>query len=221
MESCEICGDDLRRSCSQGHVSGAGLLFCDTCGELLPLSASQPAMAPAAPLTMEYSTGSFADFIAGGDDDPGTPSGSWPLPVPLDWPAPEDLPELADVATPVPVDEPVAQAVIIPEPRTPEPLLDFGPAPESGPEQPVAPGPPPMAPGPEPPPEPVPEPGPPSILEPIARAPKPQPEPLPEPEPPAAEVPEPEPLPEPEPPAAEVPEPEPLAEPEPPAAEVP
>src|SRR5689334_18060244 len=114
MESCEICGDDLRRYCSQGHVSGAGELFCDTCGELLPLSDDQHAMTPAAPLAMDYSTGSFADFIAGGDEDPGGTSGHWPA-VAV---AVVDAPEL---------DVPVARADLVPEPRTaaPEPHHDY------------------------------------------------------------------------------------------------
>src|SRR5690242_14569622 len=99
MESCETCGDDLRRYCSQGHVSRAGELFCDTCGELLPFSADQPAMTPAAPLAMDYSTGSFADFIAGSGEGTDGTYGSSPA-----------------VAEP---DMPVAPAV--PEPRTAEP----------------------------------------------------------------------------------------------------
>src|SRR5215470_19049727 len=77
MESCEVCGDDLRHICSQGHASRASALFCETCGEMLPLAGGVPAMAAAAPLTMDYSSGSFADFIAGGDEDvpgPGLPS---------------------------------------------------------------------------------------------------------------------------------------------------
>src|SRR5262249_61484751 len=68
MESCEVCGDDLRRFCSQGHAAGAGMLFCETCGEMLPLAAGGPAMPAAPPPTMDYSSGSFADFIAGGDE---------------------------------------------------------------------------------------------------------------------------------------------------------
>jgi hypothetical protein len=175
MESCEICGDDLRRHCSQGHVSGAGELFCDTCGELLPLSAGQPAMTSAASFTMDYSSGSFADFIAGGDEDPGGTSGSWPeMPASavalVDAPAPEpDMPALA------PVDEPglVAPADFVAEPRIAEPE----PEPAAKAEAEAAP-------------EPEAEP----VLEPEPQA---EPAPEPEPEPLADLVPAPEPEPEP------------------------
>src|SRR5580704_2328570 len=148
MESCEICGDDLRRYCSQGHVSGAGELFCDTCGELLPLSVDQPAMTPAAPLTMDYSSGSFSDFIAGADEDPGGTSGPRPG-VPESAVALVDAPEL-DIPAPPPVDEPEPEPLPEPEAQPePEPLADLAPEPELEPAP---------EPEPEPEPEPVPEP---------------------------------------------------------------
>src|SRR5690242_9421502 len=136
MESCEICGDDLRRYCSQGHVSGAGELFCDTCGELLPLADDQYAMTPAAPLAMDYSTGSFADFIAGGDEDPGGTPGHWPdVAVALvDAPGPyhdyaEPGQESAAEAEPEPLPEP--EALLESEPLSePEALLEPEPLPE-------------------------------------------------------------------------------------------
>src|SRR5580693_5717731 len=145
MESCEICGDDLRRYCSQGHVSGAGELFCDTCGELLPLSVDQPAMTPAAPLTMDYSSGSFSDFIAGADEDPGGTSGPRPG-VPESAVALVDAPEL-DIPAPPPVDEPEPEP--LPEPEVqpePEPLADLVPEPEPAPEPEPEPAPEPPAP---------------------------------------------------------------------------
>src|SRR6266567_3661285 len=144
MESCEICGDDLRRDCSQGHVSGAGELFCDTCGELLPFAADQPAMTPAAPLTMDYSSGSFSDFIAGADEDPGGTSGPSPG-VPESAVALVDAPELDMPALP-PVDEPEPA----PEPAAPEPPARFSVWERRSPEPPApsAPAPPPWSPAP-------------------------------------------------------------------------
>src|SRR6516225_8645620 len=106
MESCEVCGDDLRPICSQGHASRVSALFCETCGEMLPLAGGVPAMAAAAPPTMDYSSGSFTDFIAGGDEnvpEPGLPStavappaqmpGPQPAPAPQPAPEPERAPE--------------------------------------------------------------------------------------------------------------------------------
>src|SRR5215831_15618796 len=109
MASCEVCGDDLRRFCSQGHASGAGTLFCDACGEMLPLAGGEPAMAAAAPLTMDYSSGSFADFIAGGDEDaPGpsrpsaavAPGGPTPAAVPAQEPEPGPVPGPEQMSAP-------------------------------------------------------------------------------------------------------------------------
>src|SRR5215472_5152529 len=122
MESCETCGDDLRRYCSQGHVSGAGELFCDTCGELLPFSADQHAMTPAAPLAMDYSSGSFTDFIAGSAEDPGARYGSWPAVAALDMPvAPADFvpePETAETGDYAEAEQPEPKA-------EPEPIPEF------------------------------------------------------------------------------------------------
>src|SRR5499427_5811538 len=112
MASCEICGDELRRFCSQGHASRAGALFCGTCGEMLPLTGGVPVMAAAAPLTMDYSSGSFADFIAGGDEDvpgPGLPSTAAALAGPT--PEPQPVLEPQPVPEPGPVVPPAAGAV--------------------------------------------------------------------------------------------------------------
>ena len=128
-ESCEICGDDLRRLCSQGHASRAGALFCEKCGEMLPLAAGEPAMAAAAPLTMDYSSGSFADFIEGGEDVPG-PGGPGPAVAPA-----EPIPEAEPVRPPDLVTGPAAHQAPEPEPPAPEPMP---PAPEPVPPAPKA-----------------------------------------------------------------------------------
>src|SRR6266480_4344819 len=122
MGSCEICGDDLRR-CSQGHVSGAGELFCDTCGELLPFAADQHEVTPAAPVALDYSSGSFSDFIAGGEEDLGGTSGPWP-----------DV--AVAVADPPELEMAPAQADFVPEPRAAEPgdYAAFEPEPKAEPE---------------------------------------------------------------------------------------
>src|SRR5689334_5114602 len=144
MESCETCGDDLRRYCSQGHASGAGELFCDTCGEMLPFAAEQPAMAPAASVSMDYSSGSFADFIAGGDDT-GRTYVSWPEaeaePEPLPELGPEPRSEPEALPEPEAPPEPEPLAGLAPEPTPalePEPAQDPEPAPERpAPERPA------------------------------------------------------------------------------------
>src|SRR5215472_10593435 len=110
MGSCEVCGDDLRHICSQGHASRASALFCETCGEMLPLAGGVSAMAAAAPLTMDYSSGSFADFIAGGGEDvpaPGLPSTVTPA-EPVRQPEPVSEPEAAPEAERAPEPGPVA-----------------------------------------------------------------------------------------------------------------
>src|SRR5262252_718553 len=120
MASCEICGDELRRFCSQGHASRAGALFCGTCGEMLPLTGGVPVMAAAAPLTMDYSSGSFADFIAGGDEDvpgPGLPATA----VALAKPVPGRVTEPKPIPEPEPVTESEADLVPGPEPPAPKP----------------------------------------------------------------------------------------------------
>ena len=70
-ESCDTCGDDVRPACGQGHRSGAGAEFCETCGEsLLAAPGPAPGGEPAAPV-LEYTSGSFADFITADEPDPG------------------------------------------------------------------------------------------------------------------------------------------------------
>ena len=65
-----MCGEDVGFRCSQGHASGADERFCETCGEFLPVTGSGEAVAVAAAVPgLEYSSGSFTDFIAGGEDD--------------------------------------------------------------------------------------------------------------------------------------------------------
>ena len=60
-----------RRACGQGHRSGAGAQSCETCGEPL-LAPPDPAAGgePAAPV-LDYTSGSFADFMAAAEPDPG------------------------------------------------------------------------------------------------------------------------------------------------------
>src|SRR5438552_1506738 len=130
METCDVCGDDLRRYCSQGHVTGVGELFCDACGELLPLSAEQDAMTPGAPPALDYSSGSFADFIADSAVDPArtygfVPAGPGPAVAVADL-AVADV-AVADVHMPADVLAPVAPADLVPGPRPagPEPGTDF------------------------------------------------------------------------------------------------
>ena len=67
-EFCETCGDDVRPRCGQGHRSGAGAQFCETCGELLTASLAHPGGEDAPGL--DYSSGSFTDFILGDQADP-------------------------------------------------------------------------------------------------------------------------------------------------------
>ena len=71
-EFCETCGDDIRPRCGQGHRSGAGAQFCETCGELLAASQAHPGGGEDAPL-LDYSSGSFTDFILGDQADPAGP----------------------------------------------------------------------------------------------------------------------------------------------------
>jgi hypothetical protein len=71
---------------------------------MLPFAAGEPAMAAAAPLTMDYSTGSFADFIAGGDDvpGPGLPATAFARAEPVAARAPEAAPPAPKPAPPTP-----------------------------------------------------------------------------------------------------------------------
>jgi hypothetical protein len=76
-EFCETCGDDVRPRCGQEHRSGAGAQFCETCGELLAASQAHPSGGEdtGAPV-LDYSSGSFTDFILGDEADlagPGPP----------------------------------------------------------------------------------------------------------------------------------------------------
>src|SRR5690242_18469379 len=135
MASCEICGDELRRFCSQGHASRAGALFCGTCGEMLPLAGGVPVMAAAAPLTMDYSSGSFADFIAGGDEavpGPGLPSTRVAPGGPITEPdrvlEPAAAPEMGPAAPPAPDAAPVAPKPA-PPPGSKAPATEPKPAP--------------------------------------------------------------------------------------------
>ncbi len=76
-EFCETCGDDVRPRCGLGHRSGAGAQFCETCGELLAASQACPGGEDASPPVLDYSSGSFTDFIRGDQADPAGPG---PLP---------------------------------------------------------------------------------------------------------------------------------------------
>ena len=82
-EFCETCGDDVRLRCGHGHRSGAGAEFCETCGELLAASQAhhgggEDAGAPA----LDYSSGSFTDFILGDGADLARPESAPVGPVP-------------------------------------------------------------------------------------------------------------------------------------------
>jgi hypothetical protein len=79
-EFCETCGDDVRPRCGQGHCSGAGAQFCETCGELLSASQAPPGGEDASVPVLDYSSGSFTDFILDDQADPAGPGP--PLPEP-------------------------------------------------------------------------------------------------------------------------------------------
>jgi len=133
MESCPECGADVRLRCSQGHASGAGERFCEICGEFLPLvQPGQPVAVGVAAPNLEYSSGSFTDFIASSDDDyaslavPVLPEEPWepePEPVVLEYRPAEVDPE-PEFAEPEPAalePSPVESAFWEPEPG-PEPV---------------------------------------------------------------------------------------------------
>src|SRR5690348_3434412 len=141
MESCPECGEDVRLLCSQGHASRAGERFCEICGEFLPLieSGQAVAVAAAAP-SLEYSSGSFADFIAGINDDYASLAVLAPAPwrpEPAPWePEPEPValePGPVEAEPEVAEEEPIALEPGPVEPAfwepEPEPLvLESGPA---------------------------------------------------------------------------------------------
>src|SRR5215468_8617809 len=155
MESCPECGADVRLRCSQGHASGAGERFCEICGEFLPLvQPGQPVTVGAAAPNLEYSSGSFTDFIASSDDDyaslavPVLPEEPWepepaalePSPVESAFREPEPGPEPVALA-PGPVEpslwDPVTRE---PSPARAEPVLDFA-EPVAWEAEPAGPGP--------------------------------------------------------------------------------
>jgi hypothetical protein len=75
-EFCETCGDDVQPRCEQGHRSGAGAQFCETCGEPLAASQAHAGGEDAGAPVLDYSSGSFTDFILGDQADragPGPP----------------------------------------------------------------------------------------------------------------------------------------------------
>jgi hypothetical protein len=78
-EFCETCGDDVRPRCGQGHRSGAGAQFCEACGE--PLTASQAHPGGEDAPALDYSSGSFTDFILGDQADLAGPGPPIPEPV--------------------------------------------------------------------------------------------------------------------------------------------
>ena len=74
-EFCPECGADVRLRCSQGHASRVGKGFCETCGEFLPPAEPGQALAAAMAVpALEYSSGSFADFIASTEDRYASPA---------------------------------------------------------------------------------------------------------------------------------------------------
>jgi hypothetical protein len=98
-EFCETCGDDVRLRCGQGHRSGAGAQFCETCGELLAatqahLGGGEDAGAP----LLDYSSGSFTDFILSDQADlagPGPPPREPSPPEPAEPGSLEPLPAIS------------------------------------------------------------------------------------------------------------------------------
>src|SRR5438552_8382935 len=162
MNSCAVCGEDVRPRCSQGHVSETGTPFCETCGEFLPPQESGQAAAATEPAMFEYSSGSFADFIASSSEDeaalasyPDQPNGLADARL-ADAALAEPEPDLAgwasDLAEPGPADpglpelglaEPGLAEVAEPGPGEPAPdLSEWVPGPaepaESGSEEPVS-----------------------------------------------------------------------------------
>src|SRR5262249_49079453 len=155
MESCPECGADVRLRCSQGHASGAGERFCEICGEFLPLvQPGQPVTVGAAAPNLEYSSGSFTDFIASSDDDYAglavpvlreepwepEPAALEPSPVESAFREPEPGPEPVALA-PGPVEPSLLDPVTRePSPARAEPVLDFA-EPVAWEAEPAGPGP--------------------------------------------------------------------------------
>jgi hypothetical protein len=121
-EFCETCGDDVRPRCALRHRSGAGAQFCETCGELLAAAQAQPgdgedAGAP----VLDYSSGSFTDFILSDQADP-----AGPVPPPLE-PVGPGLAEPAGTGPPGPAEPgpfkplPEVPVLAVPGPAVPGP----------------------------------------------------------------------------------------------------
>jgi hypothetical protein len=70
-EFCDTCGDDVRPTCGQGHRSGAGARLCETCGEPLLAAPDQAAGGVDGAPVLDYTSGSFADFITADEPAPG------------------------------------------------------------------------------------------------------------------------------------------------------
>src|SRR6476620_11570523 len=98
-EFCETCGDDVRPRCGQGHRSGAGAQFCETCGE--PLTAPQAHPGGEDAPVLDYSSGSFTDFILGDQADLAGPGP--PIPEPA-GPGPAESAEAPGPGSPGPVE---------------------------------------------------------------------------------------------------------------------
>src|SRR5262249_60258214 len=117
--SCEICGDDVRPRCSQGHRSGAGARFCETCGE--PLLVDEPAGEHADTLILDYRSGPFTDFLTRGEPDPGEAGSGEPDRAPGSPPAAPPLPAHASppASPPPPAPAPPPAPPPPPPPRSP------------------------------------------------------------------------------------------------------
>src|SRR6185312_15444169 len=77
--------------------SGAGAQFCETCGE--PLTAPQAHPGGKDAPVLDYSSGSFTDFILGDQADPAGPAPPIPEPV---GPGPAESAEAAGPGSPGP-----------------------------------------------------------------------------------------------------------------------
>ena len=134
-EFCETCGDDVRPRCGQGHRSGAGAQFCETCGELLAASQAHPGGEDASPPVLDYSSGSFTDFILADQAGLAGPGPLPPEPPRLTEPGPpEPVPAMPVLDGPVP-EEPAMVASPAGPPRSVTstrpmdlPLSSFSPA---------------------------------------------------------------------------------------------
>jgi hypothetical protein len=141
----ESCGDDGRPRCGQGHRSGAGVQFCETCGELLAASQAHPGGGEdVGPPVLDYSSGSFTDFILG--DQPDLAGPGPPLPEPA-GPGPAEVAEPAGPRSPGPREpgprEPVPGMPVVDVPVPDVPVVNVavpaGPGPDvPGPAGPAA-----------------------------------------------------------------------------------